>query len=300
VQSPGIQQNNVKRHSAAMEGAIPENDGMQSLRQQLLQIKELALSTEEKAKRMHELMTRDYLSHIATFKPHSPSASPPETPLEPERSSLAPPVDPENPYNIRPGDLELIYSPLPADPSDGHGGVEEEDSLPDLGCMHYKRNVKVQCFDCRQWYACRHCHDAAHDLPFVHNLNRKKTQNMLCMLCQTPQPAGETCMKCGEYAAWYYCDKCKLWDNDSNKRIYHCDDCGLCRLEKAWAKILYTVDGATFAFPSRLQPRILVLRELRTRIARFACRTSSSRQHLWLVCHAATTCTALAIRISWL
>jgi hypothetical protein len=33
-----------------MEGALPENDGMQSLRQQLLQIKELALSTEEKAK----------------------------------------------------------------------------------------------------------------------------------------------------------------------------------------------------------------------------------------------------------
>ena len=99
-------------------------------------------------------------------------------------------MDPDDVPDIRPGDLEVVYSPLPPDPVDTNGGVEEEDVLPDLGCMHYKRNVKVQCFDCRQWYSCRHCHDAAHDLPFVHNLNRKKTQNMLCMLCQTPQPAG--------------------------------------------------------------------------------------------------------------
>lgn len=208
MQDTGTQGNHARAQPAATMEAIPENDGMQSLRQQLLQIKELALSTEEKAKRMHELMTRDYISHMAAFKPLSPTAStsPPQTLLEPEGSTLAPPVDPDNPYNIRPGDLEINYSPLPANPTDTHdhdGMEEEEDTLPDLGCMHYKRNVKVQCFDCRQWYACRHCHDAAHDLPFAHNLNRKKTQNMLCMLCQTPQPAGETCMKCGEYAAWY-------------------------------------------------------------------------------------------------
>jgi uncharacterized CHY-type Zn-finger protein len=221
--------------------AIPENDGMQSLRQQLLEIKELALSTEEKARRMHEIMTREYHSHIATVKPSTPTTtSPPRTPQDPEFNNLAPLMDPENPYNIRPGDLEVGFSPLPVVRTDANGDVdgaeEEEDDLPDLGCMHYKRNVKVQCFDCRQWYACRHCHDAAHDLPFPHNLNRKKTENMLCMLCKTPQPAGETCMQCGEYAAWYYCDKCKLWDNDSNKRIYHCDDCGLCRLGEGLGK----------------------------------------------------------------
>lgn len=213
---------------------------MQSLRQQLLQIKELALSTEERARRMHELMTRDYLSHIATSKPRTPTTSRPHTPSAPEENNLAPPVDNDNPYNLRPGDLEPTFSPLPVVPTDANDdvnpNVEEEDALPDLGCMHYKRNVKVQCFDCRQWYSCRHCHDAAHDLPFRHNLNRKKTQNMLCMLCQTPQPAGETCVNCGEYAAWYYCDKCKLWDNDSNKRIYHCDDCGLCRLGEGLGK----------------------------------------------------------------
>ncbi|EME84281.1 uncharacterized protein MYCFIDRAFT_152534, partial [Pseudocercospora fijiensis CIRAD86] len=114
--------------------------------------------------------------------------------------------------------------------------MHDEEHLPDLGCMHYKRNVKVQCFDCQCWFSCRHCHDQSHNLPFPHSLNRKKTQNMLCMLCQTPQPAGETCINCREYAAWYYCSKCKLWDNDTNKRIYHCDDCGICRVGEGLGK----------------------------------------------------------------
>eukprot|EP01135_Chromosphaera_perkinsii_P006900 Nk52_evm55s621 gene=Nk52_evmTU55s621 len=30
--------------------------------------------------------------------------------------------------------------------------------------------------------------------------------------------------------AKYYCDKCKLWDDDHSKDIYHCDKCNLCRI----------------------------------------------------------------------
>ncbi|KAF2155594.1 zf-CHY-domain-containing protein, partial [Myriangium duriaei CBS 260.36] len=105
----------------------------------------------------------------------------------------------------------------------------EHHTEPILGCKHYMRNVKIQCFDCHMWFTCRHCHDSSPDLPFHHQLNRKKTQNMLCMLCQTPQPAAEFCNSCGHEAAYYFCPECKLWDNDSTKRIYHCDDCGICR-----------------------------------------------------------------------
>lgn len=227
-------------HIPIMDPTLPENDGMQSLRQQLLQIKELALSTEEKAKRMHELMTRDYQAHVATQAPRTPPPhSPPQGPSQLKHSTLAPPIDPTNPYNLRPGDLEPTFNPLPhlSDHADhGEDDSVEEESAPALGCIHYKRNVKVQCFDCHRWFPCRHCHDSARDLPFPHALNRKKTQNMLCMLCKTPQPAAEACVNCGEYAAWYYCPKCKLWDNDSNKRIYHCDDCGLCRLGEGIGK----------------------------------------------------------------
>lgn len=48
----------------------------------------------------------------------------------------------------------------------------------------------------------------------------------------TLQPAAQSCRECGEELARYYCDKCKLWDNDPRKSIYHCDDCGICRQGK--------------------------------------------------------------------
>lgn len=218
-----------RNDASKMEGSLPDDDGMRSLRQQLQEIKNLAISTEEKAQRMHYLMTQDYLAH----KAHANILPSSDDPAPPAMSSLAPPVDLANPYSIRHADLESSFSPLPVVPRDPSGDQDEamdEDLPPALGCMHYKRNVKVQCFDCHRWYTCRHCHDQSPDLPFPHQLNRKRTQNMLCMLCLSPQPAAEMCIECGELSAWYYCAKCKLWDNDSNKRIYHCDDCGICRV----------------------------------------------------------------------
>ena len=226
-----------------MDGALPEHDGMNSLRDKLHEIRMLAISTEEKAKMMHYLMTQDYLAHKATAT--SPMSldngggnggSAEEEPAALDVGMAAMPIDPKNPWNLRPGDLDPSWSPLPPNARDEDDDENMDLELPNLGCMHYKRNVKVQCFDCHRWFPCRHCHDSAHDLPFPHNLRRKMTRNMLCMLCQTPQPAAEKCIKCEEYAAYYYCPKCKLWDNDSNKRIYHCDDCSICRVGEGLGK----------------------------------------------------------------
>ena len=224
-----------------MDSALPANDGMHALRQKLHEIRNLAMSTEEKARRMHFLMMQDY---IARKSPSGSPASLSESHLSAASDELAAfdvgvaalPIDASNPYNIRPGDLEPTFSPLPNDSRHDNDENMEEEDLPVRGCMHYKRNVKVQCFDCHRWFPCRYCHDQSNDLPFPHNLRRKMTRNMLCMLCKTPQPAAETCMNCGEYAAWYFCPICKLWDNDSNKRIYHCDDCGICRLGEGLGK----------------------------------------------------------------
>lgn len=213
--------------ASKMDGTLPANDGMDSLRQKMHEIRQLAVSTEEKAQRMHFLMTRDFLAMQATNGPPEPDKL-----AVPEPSKTAPPIDPVNPFNLRLHDLEPSFSPVPLtldEDTEADESVDEETRPPMLGCVHYTRNVKVQCFDCHRWYPCRHCHDSAPDLPFEHILNRKKTQHMLCMLCQTPQPASEMCINCGEFSAWYYCSKCKLWDNDSNKSIYHCDDCGICR-----------------------------------------------------------------------
>lgn len=220
---------NVEQQSdlPVLPSSLPADDGMYMLRQKMREIHELAISTEEKARKMHLLMTRDYLAlNIPTSSPE------PRTTEAEEADQTAGPTS-DNPYNISPRDLEPTYCPEPIplchDEALDDDDDDEHEAGPALGCQHYSRNVKVQCFDCHLWFTCRHCHDASPRLPYPHLLNRQKTQNMLCMMCKTPQPAADVCNTCAHDMAYYYCQKCKLWDNDSTKRIYHCDDCGICR-----------------------------------------------------------------------
>lgn len=95
----------------------------------------------------------------------------------------------------------------------------------DLGCIHYLRNCKVRCVDCLKFYPCRLCHDEKED----HGYRRHATKHMLCMLCGRAQPAAQACRFCGEQMAGYYCEVCKMWSDDADKPIFHCDDCGICR-----------------------------------------------------------------------
>ncbi|OAJ44496.1 hypothetical protein BDEG_27718 [Batrachochytrium dendrobatidis JEL423] len=99
-----------------------------------------------------------------------------------------------------------------------------------LGCKHYQRATKLQAHCCGRWFSCRFCHDEVSD----HNIIRTFTTTMMCMYCNTVQPAGQTCINatCGKKVALYYCHECKLWDNDPKKSIYHCKDCGICRIGK--------------------------------------------------------------------
>lgn len=197
---------------------------------------------------VHNLMTERY-NHMRPTSPSSfVSQDRPFTPTSNHSVfsdiqisspiSAASETDPENPFSLRPGDTIPTHRPHPQHDGTDHGEDEEEDSTEGdltLGCQHYKRNVKVQCYECQRWYTCRHCHDTVED----HNLNRRRTQNMLCMVCGTPQKASDRCKKCHTEAACYYCDICKLWDNNSKKKIYHCEDCGICRKGEGLGKDFY-------------------------------------------------------------
>jgi len=99
-----------------------------------------------------------------------------------------------------------------------------------LGCKHYQRAAKLQAHCCGKWYTCRFCHDEVSD----HNIVRNLTTTMMCMYCKLVQPAGQVCINqaCERTVARYYCKECKLWDDDPRKKIYHCDDCGICRIGK--------------------------------------------------------------------
>jgi hypothetical protein len=65
-------------------------------------------------------------------------------------------------------------------------------------------------------------------------MNRKETQKMLCMVCSTVQNVGPCCTftGCPRYNlhTHYFCNECVFWDDDSRKNIFHCHDCGICRV----------------------------------------------------------------------
>lgn len=111
-------------------------------------------------------------------------------------------------------------------------GITEEEKLIQYtdegltGCAHYLRNCKTACSVCGKFYMCQICHDEKES----HEMDRTQTTRMLCLNCRKPQPAARACRFCSEVMGDYYCSKCKLWSDDPDKPIYHCDKCGICRV----------------------------------------------------------------------
>ncbi|KAF8696068.1 hypothetical protein HU200_036956 [Digitaria exilis] len=104
---------------------------------------------------------------------------------------------------------------------------DEENQI--YGCEHYKRNCKLVAACCNKLFTCRFCHDKVSD----HTMERKATQEMMCMACLKIQPVGPTCQtpSCnGLSMAKYYCSICKFFDDE--RTVYHCPFCNLCRLGK--------------------------------------------------------------------
>ncbi|KAL2134631.1 hypothetical protein VTI74DRAFT_11288 [Chaetomium olivicolor] len=238
-----------------MNTPLPEDDGMGDLRRRIQAIQLMDVPQNTKAQLMHQLLTEKYTKLHQPPKPAQASARP-VSPASTSTSTLATLEAPEHifplqvlkkwnplgdgstPLNLplTEEDLKPTYAPTrrPAAGEWWTAGEEEveEDAERRLGCEHYTRNVKLQCASCERWYTCRLCHDAVED----HVLPRQQTKHMLCMLCGCAQKASDTCSKCGVSAAYYYCGICKLWNNDPNKPIYHCADCGLCRVGQGLGK----------------------------------------------------------------
>ena len=149
-------------------------------------------------------------------------------------------------------DLTPTFVPekLPGDGAEWWSVTDQpDDEERRLGCEHYRRNVKMQCASCERWYTCRHCHDAVED----HTLPRQQTKHMLCMLCGCAQKASDTCVKCSQSAAYYYCGICKLWNDDASKPMYHCSDCGLCRVGQGLGKDFFHCKVSAPSYLRRIQ-----------------------------------------------
>ncbi|KAL3469983.1 hypothetical protein BJX99DRAFT_58699 [Aspergillus californicus] len=254
-EAQGSPDHNPQMDDMGGQPLLPEDDGMGALRRRIHDIRDLGYTSIAQARMIHDLMTENYnasqdfsASHLSPVSSPTPSSRTPERAYtsnrwsgqsfdQPSVSSVstATSAPQDVSYNLAVEDLKPTYHPtaeIGSSVDDAEGVDVEELEEPCLGCPHYKRNVKLQCFDCRKWYTCRFCHDEVED----HHLIRPKTQNMLCMLCGHAQSAAQYCKWCGDIAAQYFCITCKLWDNDASKSIYHCNDCGICRVGKGIGK----------------------------------------------------------------
>lgn len=241
------------------DGALPEDDGMTAKRRQIVAIHNTRSSNTEKARLVHSLMNERYSSLQPNLQtPHPPStltlashAKPNPSTSGHTGSTIAPSTFPpaslsvssetNDLFNLSVEDLKPTYHQKPevhrtsSGPGNRSSNRLSQESLPEykaLGCPHYKRNIKLQCSECHRWYTCRFCHDEVEN----HCLNRPETKNMLCMFCGCAQPASGECTRCGEQSARYYCGVCKFWDNSPGKSIYHCNDCGICRIGEGLGK----------------------------------------------------------------
>ncbi|MCJ1451241.1 hypothetical protein MMC28_001577 [Mycoblastus sanguinarius] len=298
------------------DGSLPADDGMGHMRKRILAIQRTDSSNEAKARLVHGVMTEQHnISQQSLHGPHFPrthspasiqSLDRPFTPSSPKstdslRQTVSPPTssssnnDGTNPFHLTLDDLKPTYYqkplPIPEDADQEMRLTDSEEEPKALGCAHYKRNIKLQCSACSRWYTCRFCHDAVED----HMLNRRETKNMLCMLCGCAQPASEECVVCSERGAWYYCDVCKLWDDDPQKSIYHCNDCGICRIGQGLGKDF---------FHCKVSSQHQSIRDVDTkslfRPAACACQfrfetliAASNAQQIAIVLFAASTCSRL-------
>eukprot|EP00123_Amoebidium_parasiticum_P010013 comp19837_c0_seq1/m.23890 comp19837_c0_seq1/g.23890 ORF comp19837_c0_seq1/g.23890 comp19837_c0_seq1/m.23890 type:complete len:324 (-) comp19837_c0_seq1:641-1612(-) len=142
--------------------------------------------------------------------------------------------------------------PTPEVPSESeHGPCYRSEGQ--LGCKHYARANKVKAPCCGGWYVCRLCHDEAQD----HKMDRYQVKEMACMHCGLAQAAGPQCRRagCGKSMARYHCGVCNLWDDDGSKKIYHCSDCGLCRIGEGLGKDYFHCTTCNVCMALTLQGR---------------------------------------------
>ncbi|KAM0405029.1 hypothetical protein ACHAQC_000096 [Fusarium culmorum] len=187
---------------------IPEDDGMRELRSRIHAINSRDIPPSEKARLIHDVLLEGYTSSKAvplvkkilenggnldqplSQSPSSPASRPSMFwQNQPEEETFTLTEEDKTPTFVPVKLPKRHGSETPVEPCD----VIQETEQP-LGCQHYERNVKLQCFTCKKWYTCRFCHDANED----HNLIRTETKNMLCMICTTPQKASDMCIKCVE------------------------------------------------------------------------------------------------------
>lgn len=105
--------------------------------------------------------------------------------------------------------------------------IDFRNAFVNIQCSHYVRGCHVFCDICKKYYPCRLCHDANES----HKIDRFTIKQIICRGCKKVQTPSEKCIHCGKLFGFYFCSHCNLWEC-ADKKIFHCDKCGLCRIGK--------------------------------------------------------------------
>ena len=92
------------------------------------------------------------------------------------------------------------------------------------GCKHYLRECKIECSQCKRFFACRLCHDKIAD----HKIDRTQTTRVFCYRCHHIVPFALNCSNCGIQFAIYKCDDCRFLNGNPYTKVFHCKKCLIC------------------------------------------------------------------------
>lgn len=91
-------------------------------------------------------------------------------------------------------------------------------------CTHYlERKCMILAECCSEYFSCRFCHDEFCD----HTIDRFAIKTIKCKQCNIIQPVSHECSRCLIQFDKNFCKECNLW---SSKNIFHCFECGFCRV----------------------------------------------------------------------
>uniref|UniRef100_A0A061R754 Ring finger and CHY zinc finger domain-containing protein 1 n=1 Tax=Tetraselmis sp. GSL018 TaxID=582737 RepID=A0A061R754_9CHLO len=111
---------------------------------------------------------------------------------------------------------------------------QSEYGVGEYGCTHYRRRCKLVAPCCNEVYWCRHCHNDAQalqpDITKRHELDRRQVREVVCAVCDKRQPVSPRCESCGVSFGKYVCLICNFFEDNTTKKQYHCDKCGICRV----------------------------------------------------------------------
>jgi len=103
------------------------------------------------------------------------------------------------------------------------------------GCSHYRNKCELLAPCCNSYYRCHHCHNDEQDLTCgLLDRSASNITTIRCVECQCVQKTpAKSCRECGIQFAEYICHDCSLYRQaDLVNGIFHCEDCGICRIGK--------------------------------------------------------------------